>query len=77
MPSALVLPTTEPPLMPPPASTVAHEVGPVIAARLLVDLRRPAKLSHPDDQRRVEQTTLLQIVESVSTSRYQGCRRGA
>ena len=61
MPSALVRPTTWPPWMPPPASTVDPGVGIVVAARVAVDLRRAAELAHPDDQRRVEQAARLQV----------------
>ena len=40
----------------------APGVREVVAALLLVDLRRAAELAHPDDQGRVEQAALLQVV---------------
>src|SRR5262245_8919641 len=38
-------------------------IWPVIAAGLIVDDRRAAEISHPDDERRIEQTALLEVVE--------------
>ena len=49
----------------------------MIAALLLVDLRRPAELAHPDDQRRVEEAALLQIVHQSGPGRIQDATQPA
>ena len=41
----------------------------MIAALLAINSRRPAKLAHPDDQRRVQQAALIQVFQ-------QGCPGG-
>ena len=65
MASSLVRPLACPPRMPPPASTVRPGVGEVVAAGVVVDLRRAAELAHPDDQRRVEQAAGAQIFDQA------------
>ena len=51
----------EAPLEAAPGDDRAVGVGPVIAAAVLVDLRRAAELARVDDERRIEQAALVQI----------------
>ena len=62
-PRALLAPTSRPPRTPPPASSGAVAVLPVIAARLVVHLRRTPKFAHGDHQRRIQQPALVQVGE--------------
>ena len=68
-PISSVLPMIWPPLMPPPAiqrvkanGWWSRPVTSVTAAAVLAQ-RRAAELAQPDDQRRVEQAALLEVLE--------------
>ena len=56
-------PMTWPPRVPPPAKKMRAGRAPVVAAAVLVDLRRAAELGQEDDQRLVEQAAGVQVVD--------------
>ena len=71
-PRSSVFPTTWPGLIPPPAIHIVKALRMMIAAPAFsgnaqrLNQRRAAKLAAPDDQRTVQQATLLQVFEQSS-----------
>ena len=62
-PRRLVEPMTCPVFRPPPASQAAGDLRPVVAAGVVVDLRRPAELAPGDDDGVVEHAADLQVLD--------------
>src|SRR5436309_1918769 len=47
-------------------------IRPVVPPGELIDLRRPAELAHPDDQRRVQQAALMEVLQQRGIAIVQG-----
>ena len=62
-PCASVAPTTWPPGVPPPANRTDMALDQWSRPASLLILRRPAELAEGDDQRRVEQAALVEVLD--------------